>query len=94
MTGNPKPEGTVVTRRGRPSGGVRAQQPEGFPKGTSRFLGSRHPRRDSSGNDSPKQELLAGGEDLDWEMQGALMEVAVVITQAQTSMLIAVITTI
>lgn len=73
--------------------GVRAQQPEGFPKGTSCILGSRHSRRDSSGNDSPKQELLARGEDLDWEMQGALMEVAVVITQAQTSMLIAVITT-
>lgn len=94
MPGNPKAEGTVVTRRGRPSGGggVRGQQPEGFPKGTSCFLGSRHPRRDSSGNDSPKQELPARGEDFDWKMQGALM-VAVVITETQTSMLIAVITT-
>lgn len=76
----------------RLGGGVRGQQPEGFPKGNSCFLGSRHPRRDSSGSDSPKQELPARGEDFDWEMQGALM-VAVVITEAQTSLLVAVITT-
>lgn len=94
VPGNPKPEGKVVTLRGRPTGGggVRGQQPEGFPKGNSCFLGSRHPRRDSSGSDSPKQELPARGEDFDWEMQGALM-VAVVITEAQTSLLVAVITT-
>lgn len=70
-----------------------AQQPEGFPKGVSWLLRSQTLQRGSSRNDLPRQELLAGGGNLDWEMQGTLVDVAVVIIHEHTPMLIAVITT-
>lgn len=90
--GNPKPEGTVVNHRGRAQRALcpaarRLSKGDFLPSGTWTL------QRGSSGNDSPRPELLAGGGNLDLEMQGTLKKVAVVITHAHTSMLIAVITT-
>lgn len=94
----PNPGTRNPRARSSPAGGARvgkgicAQQPERFPMGISCLLGN-PPQKSPSGNDSPRQELLARVGDLVREIQGTLMEVAVVITLAHTSMPIAVITT-